>query len=313
MHFLQHLPHFIGLERLDASEIRLTQSVITTLCGLPALRELCLYMPSALARSEGRPFPNVHRLELLDGFPFPTTHDIVAFCNKFPNLRALASSAGYGGLLRDLTRAEESSIFPVLQEYTGTLRNLHIFARRSTLTHITLVDGFLFSRLVAELQGVAALPNITFLSLALITSESSWFDGAQIETLFTLFPNLTELQLTFMPTEPDPQILTWQINGSLDALLSLLPSTLRSISLKLDLSDYHDTRDPDLEDDFSLLFDYPHFPSLRAELMAKCPALTYILFDGYHFLFLWWKTSTSSVWEATADYYADARGPSGAT
>ncbi|KAJ6500808.1 hypothetical protein C8R45DRAFT_81472 [Mycena sanguinolenta] len=86
--FFEHLPHFTRLERLRADQIQLksTQTGLVNLCGLPALRELHLSEPFALARSEVPPFPNVRSLKIGGDTP----HDIVAISNKFPSLRAFS-------------------------------------------------------------------------------------------------------------------------------------------------------------------------------------------------------------------------------
>ncbi|KAF7336065.1 L-aminoadipate-semialdehyde dehydrogenase [Mycena sanguinolenta] len=264
-----------------------------------ALRELELFNPVALAKSDVAPFPNVHTLKAghLSG------HAVEIF-NKFPNLRSFSDT--YGDVLRNLTLAQELSIFPVLEEYTGTHQNLHIFVQRATLTHITLASGLLFADLAAELHGISASPNITFLAVRFITSESDQdaFGEAETEALFSFFPNLTELQLTLIPTEHG-ELLARRMTSFLQMLPSrfFLPSTLHSISLKWDFSQC-DKSDLGMWHNLESPSDISDFATLRAGLVAKCPALAYILLDRYHFLFLWSKTS--SVWEATAYTYRDA-------
>ncbi|KAF7359067.1 L-aminoadipate-semialdehyde dehydrogenase [Mycena sanguinolenta] len=301
--FFEHLPHFTGLERLDTDQIRLelTQPGIGNLCRLPALQELRLSTIVVLSRSEVQDFPNVHTLQI-DGLA-NFTYDTVTIFNKFPNLRSFKF---YGRVLRNLSPAQESSLFPVLQEYTGDYQNLHIFGKRATLTHIALVHGFLFPDLLFELQGITILPNITFLAVPFLTSVQAVFAKAEIETLITLFPNLTDLQLTLMPTENNGHGLTRQMTSFLEMLSSHLPSTLHSLSLRWDFSEY-DSSDPEIDDVLAPPppNDIPDFAVVQAWLMAKCPALTYILIDGCHFLFLQ-RWQRSSAWEAVAHSFNDA-------
>ncbi|KAJ6500935.1 hypothetical protein C8R45DRAFT_1123741 [Mycena sanguinolenta] len=333
--FFERLPLLTGLERLAARDLRFTDIGITNLCGLPALthleasgetvlfqndvdptlklrvasfpmklnhgieepwlsvlshdtlRELDLISLLPLTQSGVGPFPSVHSLTTT-GSPAIHSHimlHIVETLNKFPNLRSFSTTDR--NVLWNLTPTEESSIFPVLEEYTGAHQNLHIFGLRITLTHITLLSNPTFADFITELQGITPLPNITFFA---------------ITTLFTLFPNLTELQLALLPAEPG-EVLAQRMNSFLKMLSSSpLHSTLHSLSLRWDLSGYNG--DPGTHFN-SHAADIPDFPALRAELVAKCPALAYINFDRYHLLFLWCKTP--SVWETTAYSFGDAQ------
>ncbi|KAJ6486699.1 hypothetical protein C8R45DRAFT_995568 [Mycena sanguinolenta] len=342
--FFERLPHFIALKRLHAKQIRLTHTEIANMCELPALTfitvsgwttatredmgpaltlrvasftathdyrmsdiwfflfsrdtllELDLYQPLALANSEVESFPNVHTLRIER---FSDTTSTVAAFNKLSNLRSFSSP--YGDVFSDLTPAQESSLFPVLKEYTGAHLNLRIFGQRTTLTHITLVSSPTFADFITELQGVTALPNIIFLAVPFLSSAQNTFGKAEFETLLSFFPNLAELRLTLDPTEHG-ELLTRRMTLFLEMLPSSpLPSTLHSLSLNWRFHNYNIDRRmvPSL-----LPADMPDFAVLRAELIAKCPALACIFLDGYHFLFLWKKTS--SVWEATAYTHSDA-------
>ncbi|KAJ6486704.1 hypothetical protein C8R45DRAFT_1074548 [Mycena sanguinolenta] len=256
-----------------------------TLLSRDTLRELDLPRTLVLARSDVGPFPNVHSLRT-DRLP-DMIHVVETF-NKFPNLRSFSNPNGHG--FRNLTPAQESSIFPGLKKYTGVHQNLRIFGQRDTLTHITLVSNPTFADFITELHGITTLPNIAFFAGVFITSDQVAFDKAEIGTLFTLFPNLTELQLTLLPSEPH-ELLAQRTKLFLKMLPSSpLPSSLHSLSFRWDLAGY---KSGGPETDFK-----PHaadmldFPALRAELVAKCPALACIFLDGYHFLFLWRKTSS---------------------
>ncbi|KAJ7453042.1 hypothetical protein B0H11DRAFT_2201142 [Mycena galericulata] len=206
-------------ERIDPSSLTLRISTFITNCDFSmhvvwlsllsrdTLRELSLSYPHALARPGVLPFPHVHKLSVNE-FPIRTegTH---AMCTKFPTLRVLVSD--YRGVLH-IPLAQMSEIFPVLERYTGSHRNLHIFTHRTTLTHITLDSGFQFSNVLTEFQGVVSLPNITSLTASFTSaapseaSENSFGEG-EIDALFTLFPRLTVLELKLMP-DADEDVLS---------------------------------------------------------------------------------------------------------
>ncbi|KAF7349613.1 hypothetical protein MSAN_01687000 [Mycena sanguinolenta] len=274
-----------------------------SLLARDTLRELDFDNPVFFARSEILPFPNVQMLTIND-LPL-NVNDTVTILNKFPNLREFTSD--YRTVLRNLTPAQAASIFPVLQKYSGAYENLHIFVQRATLSHITLDAGFDFQRLATELQGITTLPNITSFTAQFTTSARNTFSKTEINTLFTLLPGLTELDLKLIPDPERDGSFTPEPTSFLKMLVSndLLPSTLQSLSLEWDLFQY-DTDSTEANDPIAPdPADVPELATLRAGLMAKCPALTYIFLNGFHFLFLWWKTS-SSVWEATAHNIDDA-------
>ncbi|KAF7348711.1 hypothetical protein MVEN_01390000 [Mycena venus] len=268
------------------------------------LRELKLSDNHALADSKVPPFPNVHTLTVSD--ISMRGREISSILTKFPAVRIF--STDYTGVLRDMTPMQESSIFPVLQEYTGAYQNLHIFVQRTSLTHITLESGYPFRNLLPELHGVTALRNITSLTARFSTSVEDMFDEAEINTIFTFFPCLSELQLSLLPDAEDDGGFTPQATSFLQMLATMtsLPSTLKSLSLDWDFpyqygsTDSAKGNDPAAPDPALI----PDFTRLRNKLMAKCPSLTYLFLDGYHFLFLRWETSW--VWEATAKSYDDA-------
>ncbi|KAJ6574550.1 hypothetical protein B0H19DRAFT_1124774 [Mycena capillaripes] len=272
-----------------------------------SLRELNLSDISPLAKPGVQPFPNVHTLTVNDP-PFRSWDTPTIFA-KFPAVRIFVSD--YRCVLRNMTPAQTSSIFPVLEKYTGACENLHIFVQRSTLTHITFDTGFPFQRLLTELQGVTALPSITLLTARFTTSSQNAFGKAEIERLFTLFPGLNELQLTLYPDAdadsgftPQPTVFLPMLSAS-----PFLPSTLQSLSLDWDFPfEYGSTESAQGNDPAAPApGDIPDFNTnsgLRNELIARCPRLSYIFLDGYHFLYVWWKTSW--VWEATAHGFDDA-------
>ncbi|KAJ7444990.1 hypothetical protein B0H11DRAFT_2088094 [Mycena galericulata] len=275
-----------------------------SLLSRDTLRELTLSHPHTLAKPGVLPFPHVHKLSV-NQFPiFP--EETIAVCVKFPALRILASD--YRFVLRNMTPAQTSEIFPVLERYTGSYLNLHIFAHRTTLTHITLDSWFPFSNVLTELQGMVSLPNITsltarFTSAAPSAASENSFGEAEIDALLTLFPRLTVLELTLMPDAEEDGRFAPQATSFLRMLPAnaLLPNTLKSLSLEWYFPfEYGSTDSDPVAPDPG---DIPHFTALLPELLARCPELTAVYLDGYHFLFVWWERT----WEAEAHSYDDAK------
>ncbi|KAF7371146.1 hypothetical protein MSAN_00750000 [Mycena sanguinolenta] len=234
------------------------------------LQELNFDSHRALVGSQMQPFPNVHTLKM-DDFP-NSIDDTIAILNKFPNLRTFSSSYRRR-VLSNLTPAEVLSIFPVLQEYTGARENLHIFV-----------------------QPLLPVPS----------PHSDPFSGTELNALFTFFPNLNELRLVLVRMIEGNRSTSQATFLNMLASSPLLPRTLRSLSIEWDCSQY-DSSDSETEHVLAAPdpADAPDFAILRPQLTARCPALTEIFLDGYHFLF-WWR-KTWSVWEATVHTYDDAK------
>jgi hypothetical protein len=170
-----------------------------SLLSRDSLRELNFSDLSALNKPGVLPFPHVQTLTVND-LPM-RIWETLAILAKFPGVRVFSSN--YTAVLRNLTPVQESSIFPVLEEFTGAYENLHIFVQRPTLTHITVDAGSPCSKLLTELRGIIALPNIVSLTVRFITSSENVFGEAEVNKLFTLFPHLAELQLTLYPDAED--------------------------------------------------------------------------------------------------------------
>ncbi|KAJ7213541.1 hypothetical protein GGX14DRAFT_445395, partial [Mycena pura] len=175
----------------------ITDAVWLPLLCHDSLRALNISDLLLLARPSVGPFPFVHTLTAI---PCDLRiHDALTIFAKFPAMRVFITD--YTGILRNLTPAQESEIFPLLEEYTGAAENLHIFTQRPTLAHIT-IDAIVFSRLPAEFRDVALpLSNITsFTAQFFIASAGEWvFGGAEMDAIFTWFPRLKKLELTFYP------------------------------------------------------------------------------------------------------------------
>ncbi|KAK7059965.1 hypothetical protein R3P38DRAFT_3384555 [Favolaschia claudopus] len=351
--FFAAIPKFTALQKFYADRIQFTQTGLTNLCALPALRLVDLssctvangehidtasltlrvesftscydyqmndLWDSLLSRTTLRyldfadlksvkdlqPFPSVHTLKLRE-FPM-MPYDIFSFFSRFPNLRIFRSE--YYGVLRNLSPAQEASIFPILEEYTGAYENLRIFILRPTLTHIELDSGFSVQNLLKTVLGHTSFPNITSFKARFTSDVTEEFSQMEFNALLTLFPLLSTLDLTLIPDAQEDGGFTPQATAFLSNLPSnaLLPRTLKTLLLEWDFPyEYgstesamgHDPAAPPPED-------IPDFPSLRAALRQRCPELTHIMLNGYHFGYVWWKTDW--VWEAVAHSY-DELGP----
>ncbi|KAJ7210016.1 hypothetical protein GGX14DRAFT_543043 [Mycena pura] len=290
----------------------ITDAVWLALLCHDSLRSLKLSDLLLLARPSVGPLPYVHSLTAI---PYHLMiWDALTIFAKFPALRVFITD--YTGVLRNLTPAQEGAIFPLLEEYTGAAENLHVFTQRPTLAHITIDGGIAFSRLPAEFRGVAMpLSNITSFTAQFSTaSAGEWvFGGAEMDAIFTWFPRLKKLQLTFYPDVEDGGAFVPRPTSLVETSLAanpLLPDTLESISLAWDFPELYSTdADSDTDSDgrdLAPALPTDEFPAtaVRDALISRCPALGYIYFNGYHFAYVWWKTSW--VWEATAGSYAYA-------
>ncbi|KAJ6553038.1 hypothetical protein B0H19DRAFT_1377726 [Mycena capillaripes] len=179
-----------------------------------SLRELNREDLHGLTKPGVIPFPNVHTLMVKD----TRTWDTHIASIKFSGVRAFV--ADYPGILRDISFLQASAIFPVLEEYIGAHGNLHIFLA--------------FRYLLNELAHAAALPNITSLTARFTNALGE----REIETLFTLFPRLTEFRLTLISHAEEHGELTTQSTSFLPMLTANAPDTehLNSLSLDWDFS-----------------------------------------------------------------------------
>ncbi|KAJ6472932.1 hypothetical protein C8R47DRAFT_722166 [Mycena vitilis] len=248
------------------------------------------------------PFPNVHTLHVHSLLMM--IWQALPILSKFPGLR-VCHTHNYLRL-----PVEALTVFPVLERYIGSLDDLHIFIQCTTLTHITLDGGYPFQRFLDQLQGLTTVPNITSLTIRVTTSSQDVFGQTEIDTLFTLFPRLAELQLTVMPDAEEDGSFTPQATSFLKMLAATatLPDSLKSLSLDWDFPYNYGSTDSAAGNDPAPpdRSEIPDFTVLRGDIHVKCPALRYLFLNGYHFLFLWrisdWDETER---EATAYSYDD--------
>ncbi|KAJ7840788.1 hypothetical protein B0H13DRAFT_2287014 [Mycena leptocephala] len=271
--FFECLPQFTGLQRLYADRIQFTQMGLANLCELPALAYVEL---SGCTVAAGEHIN-----------PGSMTLGVAKFITRYDyDMNDLWLSL----LSRD------------------SLRELNF----SDLSALNKPGVLLFrTKLLTELRGITALPNIVSLTVRFITSSENVFGEAEVNKLFTLFPHLAELQLTLYPDAEDGGGFIPQPTSFLKMLAAnaLLPNTLQSLSLDWDFPFEYGSTDSAKGNDPAppSRADIPDFAGLREELIAKCARLTWIFLDGYHFLFWWRKLEwDGTVREATAYSYDDA-------
>ncbi|KAJ7673871.1 hypothetical protein DFH06DRAFT_1467286 [Mycena polygramma] len=260
-----------------------------SLLSRDSLQDLDLPHLLGIAHPAVLPFPNVHTLHV-NSLPMMMLQ-VLPILSKFPGVRVYHTT-NYGAVLRN-SPVEALTLFPVLEKYIGSLDDLHIFIRWTTLTHITLQGGYPFQRFQAQLQGVTTLPNITSLTARVTTSSQDVFGQTEIDALFTLFPRLTELELTVMPDEEEDSTSFLKMLSA----TATLPASLQSLSLDWDFPYNYGSTDSAAGNDPAPpdRSEIPDFTVLRGDIRVKCPALKYLFLNGYHFLFLW----RISDWDGT--------------
>ncbi|KAJ7135763.1 hypothetical protein C8R44DRAFT_976568 [Mycena epipterygia] len=237
-------------------------------------------------------FPHVHKLKI------STLHSTMSYnlaiLSKFPGVRVFSVD---GWSLRDDAsgpRVQTPQILPVLAEYTGPYRALHIFLPRVTLTRLT-ISGCDIDDLITELKAIRPLDDITSLNVTFYDS----MDHVTLNAMCGFFPRLAELyiHISFHLSEennfeddmnPEP---AWFFNMVAESVT--FPPTLERLAMSwVYRSDYIM--------EFERANPLPRFAYLRDALVARCPALTSLWLDGYNFLFRWRKFATKVI-ENTAD------------
>ncbi|KAJ6546738.1 hypothetical protein DFH09DRAFT_1506489 [Mycena vulgaris] len=234
-------------------------------------------------------FPHVHKLSaIMDN---STVFDLLS---KFPAVQTLTMD--WGGA--DPT-VHISGLLPALTEYTGPCSTLRLFLPRGTLTHLA-TTRCLPADFLTQLEGIGLPHNIPSLDL-----NFADFDRAALDKLCRFFPRLTDLQITIFfggedgafsdDANPEPTTFCHALATS-----PALPPTLKNIAISwyYEGEDYYENVPPVDESDFA---------RLRDALVARCPTLTSLWFDGHEFLFRWRKGLDGTVNEATAANFENLR------
>ncbi|KAJ6546755.1 hypothetical protein DFH09DRAFT_1506527 [Mycena vulgaris] len=217
--------------------------------------------------------------------PFPHVHKLSAIMDNSLTMR-------WGGA--DPT-VHISGLLPALTEYTGPCNTLCLFLPRETLTHL-VTPRCLPADFLRQLEGIGTPHNIPSLDL---TFDD--FDRAALDKLCRFFPRLTDLQITIIfggedsaiddGANPKPTTFCHALATS-----PALPPTLKNLAI----SWYYEGEDQNIPP-----VDESDFAPLRDALVARCPALTSLRFDGHKFLFRWRKGLDGTVNEATAGDYVN--------
>ncbi|KAF8182746.1 hypothetical protein K438DRAFT_1839704 [Mycena galopus ATCC 62051] len=334
--FFECLPHFTGLQRLDAIRIQFTQAGIVNLCGLRALTQvkllrttvaigehidlgsLTLRVTTFIIKDWNYQIHNLW-LSLLSRDTLRELHfpGLLALAKPgvphFPNVHVLT--------LHNLPSRVEDTI-AILNKFP----RVRVFSTNSVLGNLTPSEASLIFPALEEYTGCyknlhifigwTTLTRITVSSDCLFRHFLAEFQGGKA------LPNITSLAVSFRTSSKN-------VFGKaeIDTLFALFPG-LAALQLTLvpNIEYYHgftcqavsflkilatSTLLPSTLESLSLdwyfydrtncpapkLAEIPDFAFWRDELVGRCSSLTNIFLDGYHFLFWWLKTP--SVWEAT--------------
>ncbi|KAJ7458866.1 hypothetical protein FB451DRAFT_1272715 [Mycena latifolia] len=263
--FCKRLPRLIRLRRFYASGWDLTQVVMNILCRLPALEELEVF-----------------------------SYDHI------PSLLHIENSS-VGLIDEGETLERKQAVFPLLREFKcwGPCDALPAVLSLPTLTHLT-VDNCDPRSLITDIR----TPNkITSLSISFTSwhhlTESEMYNSF-VNTLYALFPQLTELRIAFMHNAYCNSAATMFFNALPDA--PALPPTLTHLCFSWEF---------DREFGFTSTDILPDFAALREVLVTRCPALVALWLDGQEFLFRWRKYPDGTAVEAFIDNYKDVVGLGG--
>ncbi|KAJ7644737.1 hypothetical protein FB45DRAFT_1053412 [Roridomyces roridus] len=229
---------------------------------------------------EGPAFPNVSRLGL--GPNFSTMNRNLATLSRFPAVRKLWLQ-GLGEFQYQSTDASSlhgHDVLPLLQEYSGSWKPLHMFLPKPTLACLDIhfcTPEELSSQLREEYR------HITSLYATLID-----LDQQTLNTICTCLPELTELHIriyTFDDAQREdgfnPKATSFF--STFGTTLTSLPPTLKRLAIAWEFEFE--------SDDAQVVYPGPkHIPdflAMRDKLRKRCPALRTLWLDGHHFIFRW--------------------------
>ncbi|KAJ7201841.1 hypothetical protein GGX14DRAFT_571102 [Mycena pura] len=316
--FFDHIERFAALRCLELWHIPLTGLAVSTLARLPMLSELTLQDCGVANGDSMPAVSNVLRLfhfsyrserveewlPLLDPsclrvlhtgaapnnaavIPvFPDVYDLVVcvnqpltpaditFLQKFPGVTKLRTYQKYTNSPRPPLATLPTDVLPVLADFRGSFHALPVLLARDTLTRIETYEDSL-DVFIMELQRLPApLTNL----IHLVATFGSSCTPTALEAIFTSFPRLEDVNLTFQNDRHDPAPA-----GMLSKLPSIsgISSRLQRLSL---IWICWDSVEPPTVD--SIESDC-NFPAVRAALMAQCPDLEFLWLDGRDFIYCW--------------------------
>ncbi|KAJ7433089.1 hypothetical protein B0H11DRAFT_2259780 [Mycena galericulata] len=241
-------------------------------------------------------FPNVRTLTAIIHDTLPSHPHNLTTMSKFPGVRILKLSGKESGT--DPVAVQCEAVFPHLEEYYGPCQALPLFAA-STLTRIQTKCAR-YQDLLTHISGIQG-HKITSFNVAFKTFSSIVFNE-----LVKLFPQLTELLLTITVSDTsclfkreiyDPgelakdEVVDGQYGDSVRSGFTVstfflklssapfLPSSLERLAIGWECYD-------DFYDELSA-YKLPDFPQMRDRFVARCPALTWLWFNGIYFMYEW--------------------------
>ncbi|KAJ6479626.1 hypothetical protein C8R45DRAFT_1216185 [Mycena sanguinolenta] len=242
-------------------------------------------------------FPNVHTLRAIIGDTLPSHPQNLTMMSKFPGVRILIMAGKEFATGPASVQCE--AVFPHLEEYHGHCQALLLFLAASTLTRIQTKCARP-QDLLTHISGIQC-HKITSFKVTFETLSSLSFNE-----MVKLFPQLTELLLTITVSDTsrlfkreiyDPEELAKDevVDGRYgDSVRSgftvstfflklsnapFLPSGLERLAISWQCHEQ-------FLDELSA-YKLPGFPQIRDALVARCPGLTRLWFNGIYFMYEW--------------------------
>ncbi|KAJ7111865.1 hypothetical protein C8R44DRAFT_985332 [Mycena epipterygia] len=235
-------------------------------------------------------------------------NEAIAALPSFPHVRKLAAKIWLStGTLSKFPALEvldngpvishdpplQSTLLPVLKEYTGSHENLHLFIPATSLFRLT-TRYCSPHELITQLHGIRTTKKIISLDTA-----SSNMGYTAFETLCEFLGHLTELRIRipFDVEQCTPEDKGTPATCFLKALSDnpILPPTLEHLVLNWELFYFGFE-----SEEVPRWIEPPDLAELRDALVDRCPGLTSLWIDGQDFLLRWCKFPDGTVDERTA-------------
>ncbi|KAF8173589.1 hypothetical protein K438DRAFT_1850393 [Mycena galopus ATCC 62051] len=173
---------------------------------------------------------------------------------------------------------EPPTIFPVLQQYTGSHPPLTLFLHRSTLTHISITNLCSPNDFITQSRAIPGPNHITSFNATFNTSN---LDMATLGAICAFLPRLTELCLRIVHHAPHHAVVHRATTFFTDlADTHALPVALVRLSITWDT--VYSPRPAS------------NFDEIRESLVGRYPMLRALWFDAHDFVFNWRKSRVNA-------------------
>ncbi|KAJ7752563.1 hypothetical protein B0H16DRAFT_1887146 [Mycena metata] len=176
----------------------------------------------------------------------------------------------------------------------ATLRDMPIFSLVSHNTSVARSPWPSSSPVPTSLPSKSTIASVRGpLNISSVDVHFTFIDNQKLDALFAVLPRLVDLCMFITTSNVQDARDRAMFFHALPATPNL-PSTLRNLAISWDWLNY-------TENDQSL-----DFSELHDALVARCPFLTSLWFDGYTFLFHWHQMADGTVKDGLADNFDDA-------